>query len=75
MIEGHALAIGARVRLRSASHLLDLRSDTGCVIGFDPDDDLPIIQLDQPAVYHAADGSTRELACIVDAEDNLLVLD
>lgn len=75
MIEGRALAVGTPVRLRSASHLVDLRADTGQVVGFDPDDEMPIIQLDAPALYHAADGSTRELARIVEAEDNLDILE
>lgn len=75
MIEGRAFAVGTHVRLRSASHTVSLRSDTGRIIGFDQFDSLPIVRLDVPAIYHAADGSTRDLPQIVESEDNLEILD
>lgn len=74
MIEGHALAIGTRVRLRSASHAVRLRADTGHIVGFDTYDSLPVVLLDVPAVYHAADGSTRDLPQLVESEDNLEIV-
>jgi len=43
-------------------------------VGFDSYDSLPIILLDAPAVYHNADGSTRDLPQVVESEDNLDIL-
>ncbi len=74
MIEGQALVIGTHVRLRSASHSVSLRANTGRIVGFDSYDSLPIILLDAPAVYHNADGSTCDLPQVVESEDNLDIL-
>ena len=75
MIDPTPISIGTRVRLRSASHVVDLRSDTGRVVRFDPIDGMPVIRLDAPAVYHEADGGTRDLSEIVEAEENIEVLE
>ncbi len=69
------LAAGTRVRLRSASHVIELRSDTGTVVRPDRWAGYYVIRLDQPAIYHQADGSLRDLSEIVELEDNLDVID
>ena len=69
------LAPGTRVRLRSANHLVDLRSSFGTVVRPDEWDDYYIVRLDEPAIYHNADGTTRDLPEIAQMVDNLDVLD
>ena len=68
------LSAGTRVRLRSASHMLTLSSYTGVIVK--PSDSLGylVIRLCQPAWYLNADGTTTNLAEIVEDEDNLEVL-
>jgi len=68
------LAAGTRVRLRSASHLVELRSDLGRVVRADIWDGYYIVRLDQPALYHDPNGSTEELTEIREAADNMDVL-
>ena len=75
MIEHTSIPVGTRVRLRSASHVVDLRSDTGRVVRTDPYDGLPVIHLDEPALYREADGTTRELPELVQSTENLEILD
>ena len=74
MIDDREIAVGARVRLRSSSHVLDLRANTGSIAGRDAWDDGYLIRLDQPALYHHADGRVEELAEIVEMVDNFDVL-
>ncbi len=68
------LAVGTRVRLPSSSHVVELRSATGTVVRPDRYDGYYVIKLDQPAIYFAADGTTRDLPELVEAVDNLDVL-
>ena len=70
-----ALRPGTRVRLRSVNRLVDLRSCFGTIVRPDEWDDYYIVHLDVPAIYHNADGSTRDLPEIAQMVDNLDVLD
>lgn len=74
MVEGQALAVGTRVRLRAPHWLLALRADTGAVVRPDDLDDYYIVYLDEPALYHHTDGRTEELSEIREAADNMDVL-
>ncbi len=74
MLEKQELKPGTRVRLRSASHVLRLRGDTGTVVRPDKWADYYVIHLDRPAVYLHADGREEELAEICEDIDNLDVL-
>ncbi len=71
---GEALAPGRRVRLRSASHVIELRSSTGQVVRPDTSFDYYFIHLDHPALYHHADGRLEELDEIAEDIDNLDLL-
>jgi hypothetical protein len=72
MIEATIFARGTRVQLTSASHAIELRADTGTIVGPDPQNDgYYIVRLDQPALYLQADGSTTELREIVQFADNM----
>ena len=68
------IAVGARVRLRSASHVVTLRSADGEVVRPDTYDGYYVVRLDQPALHHEADGRTRELPEIVELAENLEAL-
>lgn len=70
----HRLAVGTRVKLRSASHLVDLRSPFGEVVRPDEYEGYYVVRLDCPALYHQADGTTRELPEIVEMADNMVPL-
>jgi len=74
MARTDTIAVGARVRLRSASHVVTLRGDTGEVIRPDVYDGYYVIRLDEPALYHEPDGTIRELPEIVELAANLVVL-
>lgn len=74
MIESEMLKPGTRVRLRAPNHLLELKSDTGWVVRPDDWGDYYIIRLDQPALYHHADGHTEALAEVREDVDNMDVL-
>ena len=69
-----SLVPGMRVRLRSANHLVDLRSPLGRIVRPDEYDDYYIVRLDAPAIYHNADGTTSELAEIAEMVHNLEVI-
>ena len=75
MIEHKQLAAGTRVRLLSASHIVDLRSPTGSVVRADEWDGYYVIRLDQPAIYHNPDGTTRDLPEIVELIDNMAIVE
>jgi len=66
---------GVRVRLHAAHFLVDLRSPTGTIVRPDTYDDYFVVRLDEPAVYHNADGTTTELTEICEAFDNMDVVD
>ena len=74
MIERREIAPGTRVRLRSASHVIDLQSTTGRIVRPDEWGDYYIVRLDRPARYHHADGRVEELDEIREDADNLDVL-
>ncbi len=74
MIEQQPLAVGTRVCLRSPSRLVTLRSNLGRIARPDVWDGYYIVELDQPAIYHEADGSSQELTEIREAVDNLDVV-
>jgi len=61
--------------LRSAHFLVDLRSPFGSILCPDEWDDYYIVHLDEPAIYHNADGSTHDLPDIAQMVDNLDVID
>lgn len=71
MAEPAELQPRARVRLLSAAHVLTLRADTGYVVRPDEWDDYFIIRLDQPALYHHADGRIEDLWEVRELADNL----
>ena len=68
------IAQGARVRLRAPHWLLELRADTGEVVGPDEWGGYCSVRLDRPAAYRHADGRTEELSEIREAADNMEVL-
>jgi hypothetical protein len=74
MIDETGLSVGTRVRLRSASHVVELRSDAGQIVGRDRWDGYYIVRLDRPALYREADGRVRELPEIAELADNMDVL-
>jgi hypothetical protein len=66
--------VGKRVRLRSASHVLTLRSNTGRVVGRGRWNGYFIVRLDEPATYDNGVGRPYELREIVQDIDNMDVL-
>jgi hypothetical protein len=69
-IEQAGVHVGARVRLRAPSPLVELRSDTGTVLRPDVWDGYYIVRLDAPArLQH--DGHVEEVSEIAEAADNL----
>jgi len=66
--------VGKRVRLRSASHVLRLRSNTGRVIGRDKWNGYYVVRLDEPAIYDNGIGEPYELREVVQDIDNMDVL-
>jgi hypothetical protein len=73
MLAKPVLKPGTWVRLRSASHALDLTSDSGRIVRPDELAGYYIVRLDRPAVYHGADGD-EQLYEIREAVDNLEVI-
>ena len=65
---------GTRVRLRPVNQLVDLRSNLGTVVRPDEWDDYYIVLLDESAMYHDPDGTTRDVPEIAQIVDNLEVL-
>lgn len=74
MAVGSRLSVGTRVRLRSASHLVELRSPFGEIVRPDEYVGYYVVRLDHPALYHQADGTVRELPEIVEMADNMEAL-
>jgi len=74
MIEQQPLAIGTRVRLRSPSRMVVLRSKLGHIARPDVWDGYYIVRLDEPALYHESAGSVQELTEIREAGDNLEIV-
>src|SRR4051812_10023503 len=69
------LPVGARVRLRAPTWGLTLRSDLGTVLQATEDDGYYVIRLDQPASYDHGTGQPEVLAEVIEASDNVDVLD
>ena len=67
--------IGARVRLRAPPHALALLRDTGTVSAVAEDGLHVLVALDDPAVRYEHDGRRVELPHVIEAADNLDVLD
>ena len=66
---------GARVRLRAPTWGLTLTSDLGTVVRPAEDDGDYVIRLDAPALYDHGTGPPQEMQEIVEASDNVDVLD
>jgi hypothetical protein len=75
MIEQQPLRVGTRVRLVAPHWLLTLRADTGAVVRPDEPDGYYVVKLDEPAVYRHADGHTEDLAEVIEAADNMEILE
>jgi hypothetical protein len=69
------LEAGTRVCLRAPTWGLTLRADIGTVVGATEDDGYYVIHLDQPALYDHGTGEIVELPEVVEASDNVDVLD
>src|SRR5579859_2719343 len=74
VVTKHDLKAGTRVRLRSSSHVVELRASTGTIKRPDQLQDYYVIRLDQPALYLNVDGTTRDLPEIVETIDDFDVL-
>lgn len=66
---------GDRVRLRAPAWGLTLRADTGTVIRASEDEGEYVIRLDAPALYDHGIGEPVELSEVVEASDNVDILD
>lgn len=66
---------GMRVRLRAPTWGLTLRSNTGTVVRASEYAGYYLIRLDAPALYDHGTGPPKELTGIVEASDNLDVLE
>ena len=76
--EGYAFPIlreGMPVRLRAPIWGLTLRWDTGRVVRPDEDDGCYVVRLDRPTLYDHGTGQPVELAEVVEASDNMDVLE
>ena len=73
-IDDAHISIGARVRLRAPSPLLELRADTGTVVRSDKWDGYYIVKLDRPALLRHDPRAPEELAEVAEAADNMEVL-
>jgi len=76
MLDARALSAGTRVRIQGNPIAVTLSANTGRIVA--PDDKYEgyyVVQLDSPARYHHADGSSEELAEIVEYWDNLEVVE
>lgn len=74
MIRQRGLAPGTRVRLVDHPIQMHLRSFTGVVVGPDIYDSFYVIRLDEPGIYHHADGRDEELEEVVEGIANLKVI-
>jgi hypothetical protein len=67
------IAIGTHVRLRDHPVGVRLRSFGGMIARLDEPDGYLVVRLDEPAIYFHAEGTTENLAEIVEARDNLII--
>lgn len=70
-----SLKPGTRVRLAGDVVGVTLRDATGSVVRPDIYAGYYVVRLDSPAVFHHADGMTEDLHELVEALDNLIVLE
>ena len=68
------IAPNTRVRLRGAPIALTLRTSDGVVVGPDRWAGFVIVRLDEPAIYHHADGRLEDLPEIREFVENLDIL-
>jgi hypothetical protein len=66
---------GMRVRLRAPTWGLTLRADAGTVVAPSDSDGYYVVRLDAPALYDHGTGEIVELTEIVEASDNVDILD
>lgn len=66
---------GRRARLRTTITPLELRTDTGTVIGPAEYEGYYVIRLDEAAIYHEADGGVHDVEMVRIGSDNLEPLD
>ena len=66
---------GMRVRLRAPTWGLTLSSDTGRVIAQTENDGYYIVRLDAPALYDHGSGPPEELDEVIEASDNMDVIE
>jgi hypothetical protein len=74
MLSHKRLQPGTRVRIVDQPIQMTLQAFTGVVLGNDKYDDYYIIQLDEPGVYHHADGHDELYSEIVENVDNIEVI-
>ncbi len=70
-----SLKPGTRVRLKGDVVGVTLRDPHGSVVRPDMYDGYYVVRLDSPALYHLADGTIEDLPELVEAIDNLIVLE
>lgn len=70
-----SLKPGTRVRLAGDVVGVMLRDAIGSVVRPDMYAGYYVVRLDSPAVFHHADGTTEDLYELVEALDNLIVLE
>jgi hypothetical protein len=70
-----SLKPGTRVRLAGDVVGVTLRDTLGSVVRPDLYDGYYIVRLDSPAIFHHADGSTEDIDELVEAFDNLTIVD
>jgi hypothetical protein len=68
------IAPNTRVRLRGKPIALTLRTPDGVVVGPDRWAGFVIVRLDEPAIYHHADGRLEDLPEIREFVENLDIL-
>lgn len=66
---------GTRVRLAGDVVGVSLRDANGSVVRPDLYAGYYVVRLDVPAIFHRADGKTEDLYELVEAIDNLIVLE
>lgn len=73
MVSQTTLKPQTRVRLRDNPFGVQLRSMSGYIERLELSSGCYIVQLDEPAIYFHANGTTEDLPAIREAGDNLIV--
>ncbi|MBA2452750.1 MAG: hypothetical protein H0V47_06240 [Chloroflexia bacterium] len=73
MVSQTTLKPQTRVRLRDNPFGVQLRSMSGYIERLELSSGCYIVQLDEPAIYFHADGTTEDLPAVREAGDNLIV--